>query len=207
LDSDVLVFSNINLGKIAFHGFPIAAVYDIAEMGGFTDPKFNENVRRNGISAHYFNSGVMAFDSKLWKDVDLKYSYDSEVDKHFDHCDYKRFCTTADQCVFNKIFSDNWRRLPLSLNMQACAMFCERWADAPIRHYVGARKFFPVRSGRNDARDLAAINDARALLELEPVGLPSPEISYRINKARHAAWSKKVSAVMESLELMSVSVQ
>lgn len=200
LDGDVLVLGPLPIRTLDFESHPVAAVYDIAEMGCMTDPRFMENVRENDLSRHYFNSGVIFANRVGWNADRFMARYESCIQSHFERCEYKHDCVTVDQCAFNVLFRDDWKRLPLSFNMQACAMFCPGWADATVRHYVGRRKFLPVRPGRNDSKDLAAINAARAILRLEPAWLPAADILHEVNRMRHRRSSKRAREVMEELD-------
>jgi lipopolysaccharide biosynthesis glycosyltransferase len=202
VDYDILFFEEILLEKINLEGYPVAAVYDIAETGCLTNPLFIENCRQNSRSPHYFNSGLMLFDSSKWnhklKDRFLQLSLEHRL-----HCDYKSNCRLNDQCSFNRLFENNWKRLPLNFNVQGCAKFTGRWDRAPVRHYQGPRKFLPVRPWRNDARDMRLIKGIRKALGYHDLWYPPSSILFGLNGFNRRAWVKKVNKAMRILELMS----
>ncbi|MDE1901940.1 MAG: hypothetical protein KGI37_09895 [Alphaproteobacteria bacterium] len=179
LDGDILLMEDVNIEKIDFEDYPVAAVYDIATVGGMSTEvdaggnisksDFYDNCVKNGRSPHYFNSGVIAADFSKWQD-NFIVNFNSFVGAHSTNCDYINKCGCMDQCAWNRVFERSWKRLPLMMNFQACAMFSERWQYAAIRHYVGRAKFMPFKGWRNDARDTRLINQARQLLGLPPVG-------------------------------------
>ena len=169
LDFDILLMENFNIENIDFDGHPVAAVYDIAKVGGMvTEPYFYENCLKNGRSPHYFNAGVIAADFGVW-DSGIVANYDRAVQSHSATCHYIENCSCPDQCAWNMAFERNWKRLPLTMNLQACAMFSERWQYASVRHYVGKAKFMPFKARRNDTRDTELINKARKYLGLPPI--------------------------------------
>ena len=200
IDSDIIVFKNINLEKIDFHGNPLAAVYDIAEMGGMTDIRFFDNIKENDLSKHYFNSGFICIDCSKWDEKDFTDRYISYVESHSSFCGYKENCVTIDQCALNLLFRDRWTRLPLNFNMQACAIFCDSWATASVRHYVGRRKFYPPRAGRTDQRDLDILNRVQAILRRKRIYLPLANILYQINKMRHAKHGRRTDHLIRELD-------
>jgi lipopolysaccharide biosynthesis glycosyltransferase len=163
LDSDVLLFDEFGVNSIDFEGYSIAAVYDIAECGGMTDPEFLANCGINGCSPHYFNAGVIAIDCAKWRS-DFLVAYRQIEEKHRYACPYKNSCRCVDQCIWNLMFERNWKRLPLYFNFQACAIFSKSWKYSIVRHYVGAKKFWPLNPFRNDARDIALLNRCASIL-------------------------------------------
>lgn len=204
LDGDVLVFRDLALDQIAMDGHPIAAVHDIAECGGITDPAFHANCARTGRSPNYFNAGVMVVDCRDWRAVPgLRNRYHALLRAHAEACDYKAACTTSEQCAFNILFERNWKRLPVTFNLQSCAMFSERWDAAAVRHYVGSRKFLPARPWRTDARDRAMLNRVRAELGLPSVGRPGFAAAYALNRLRNRAMVRSVTAALAEIEVMA----
>jgi len=202
VDHDILFFENIFLEQINLKGLPIGAVYDIADIGGLTDPDFLQNCRQNNRSAHYFNSGFMLFDCSQWNH-ELKGKYLQLSKEHRLNCDYKRKCISNDQCSFNRLFENNWKRLPLNFNMQACTKFTPRWARASVRHYQGPSKFLPIRPWRNDARDFRLIRRIRKALGDNDLWYPPLNILFGLNAIRRKAWVKRANENMALAELMS----
>lgn len=204
LDGDVLVFRDLALGEIAMDGHPVAAVHDIAECGGITDPEFRANCARTGRSPDYFNVGVMVVDCRGWRAAPgLHRRYHDLLRAHAEACDYKAACTTSEQCAFNILFERNWKRLPVTFNLQSCAMFSERWSSAAVRHYVGSRKFLPARPWRTDARDLGMLERVRIELGLPAVGRPGTAAAYALNRLRNRATVRTVTAALADIELMA----
>jgi lipopolysaccharide biosynthesis glycosyltransferase len=202
VDNDILFFDEIFLERIDLEGLPVGAVYDIAETGCLTNPDFIKDCRRNNRSPHYFNSGFMLFDSSKWshefKDIFLQFSLEHKL-----KCDYKQNCTLNDQCSFNRLFENNWKRLPLNFNVQACAKFTGRWDRALVRHYQGPSKFIPVRPWRNDARDMRLIKGIRLALGYKDRSYPPSNILFGLNAFKRRAWIEKVNEGLELLELMA----
>lgn len=168
IDGDVLLMKEFGLQSIDFESHAIAAVYDIAECAAITCAEFNENCLKSGQSPHYFNAGVIAVDSAKWNTEELQPLYSELCRQHRSFCGYKTNCASSDQCAWNLLFSKDWKRLPLTMNFQACAMFSEKWKYATARHYVGKNKYLPYKPWRNDEADIRLINEARSLLGLPP---------------------------------------
>jgi lipopolysaccharide biosynthesis glycosyltransferase len=185
VDHDILFFENVFLEKVDLDGFPVGAVYDIAKVGDRTDRGFLSNCRKNNRSAHYFNSGFMFFDGAKW-DGKLKERYMLLLQEHQFRCDYMGSCNTNDQCAFNRLYENNWKRLPFDFNMQAAAKFSGKWARASVRHYDGPRKFLPIRLWRNDMRDIRLIGRIRKALGYnDPIYPPSFNILFELNAVRN----------------------
>jgi lipopolysaccharide biosynthesis glycosyltransferase len=202
VDHDILFFDEIFLEKINLEGLPVGAVYDIAETGCLTDPDFIKNCRQKHRSPHYFNSGFMLFDASKWND-EFKSKFLQFSIEHKSNCDYKKGCHLNDQCSFNRLFENNWRRLPLNFNVQGCAKFTGRWDRAPVRHYQGPSKFIPVRPWRNDARDMRLIRGIRLALGYKDRWYPPSNILFGFNAFKRRAWVEKVNKAMDFLEVMA----
>jgi hypothetical protein len=146
----------------------------------------------------------MLSDCRIWcKQPWLRPLYDYHLKAHAISCDYKLNCVTTDQCVFNRVFEYTWKRLPLSFNLQGCALFTEHWEHAPVRHYVGPRKFLPVRRWRTDNRDLSLLTEIRASLQLpKPRGLGSG-IAYELNRLRNRTLIRSVNQALMRVEMMA----
>jgi lipopolysaccharide biosynthesis glycosyltransferase len=202
VDYDLLFFEEIFLEKIDLEGLPVGAVYDIAEAGCLTDPDFIKNCQQKKRSPHYFNSGFMLFDAAKWNH-EFKGNFLQLATEHRIKCDYIKNCHLNDQCSFNRLFENNWKRLPLNFNVQGCAKFTERWDRAPVRHYQGPRKFIPLRPWRNDARDVRLIKGIREALGYKDRWYLSSNILFRLNAFKRRAWVEKVNKAMDVVELMA----
>jgi lipopolysaccharide biosynthesis glycosyltransferase len=202
VDNDLLFFEEIFLEKINLEGLPVGAVYDIAETGCLTNPDFIKNCRQKNRSPHYFNSGLMLFDCSKWN-PELKGKFLQFSIEHKSNCDYRNGCNLNDQCSFNRLFENNWKRLPLNFNVQGCAKFSGRWDRAPVRHYQGPRKFLPVRPWRNDARDMRLIKGIRVALGYHDFWYPPSSILFGLNAFKRRAWVRKVNKAIGIVELMS----
>jgi lipopolysaccharide biosynthesis glycosyltransferase len=203
VDNDILFFADISVDAIELDGFPVAAVHDIAEVGGITDAAFLKNCDANHRSRHYFNSGFMLYDSDKWMEASLRAGYMAHLDSHQHYCEYKNPCATNDQCVFNRLFENNWKRLPLDYNFQACAKFTDRWNSASVKHYQGMPKFIPMRPWRLDRRDVRLIRKIRRLLGYRDFGLPYLGISYFLNTIRNHAKINRVESAISAVECLS----
>ena len=201
VDYDVLFFEQIFLETINLEGFPIAAVYDIAVSSGMTDADFIQNCRKNNRSTHHFNSGLMLFDCSKWDRL-TREKYMRLLDKHQVSCDFLKQCQPNDQCITNLLFENNWKRLPLAFNMQACAKFTDQWAHASVRHYQGVSKFLPIRPWRNDGRDIRLIRRIRKALGYnDPWHFPLG-ILFRLNARRNMPKAERTNKAIADVELM-----
>lgn len=202
VDYDILFLNAIDIANITFDGHPVAAVYDLAHIGGRLEPNFAECCREHGLSEHYFNAGFMLFDCARW-DSRFTDTYQELVNAHQTSCGYtKGKCTTNDQCVFNMLFSDRWKKLPIHWNMQSCAKFTNQWTGAAVRHYQGAHKFLPARPWRNDARDTALLNQIRDALGYQDRLPALSSVLFplnRIRKNREARWANTTIAQAEEM--------
>lgn len=202
LDGDILLMKDFDLAQIDFGDATIAAVYDIARSGAMASEKdFFERCASYGRSPHYFNAGVIAADFRHWNS-EFAYRYNEALDEHANGCDYKVNCSCPDQCAWNRAFERAWKRLPLTFNFQACAIFSESWTEAVVRHYVGPTKFIPFRPWRNDALDTALINRARNILGLASVGHWAAPLARSMNKIRNLHFAKASDAAIERIQGM-----
>jgi lipopolysaccharide biosynthesis glycosyltransferase len=202
LDGDVLLMEAVDLESIDFEGAPIAAVYDIAKVGGLsTELDFYKNCADHNRSPHYFNAGVIAVDFARW-DPSFIEKYNQEVRRHAVSCDYKTECSCEDQCAWNRAFERVWKRLPLNMNFQACAMFSQRWHYASVRHYVGKTKFIPFKAWRNDEKDIDLLNKARKILGLHTFGMVGTRWIRALNVVRNRNQTKVVCEAIDRVETM-----
>jgi Glycosyl transferase family 8 len=154
-----------------------------------------------GRSPHYFNFGVIAVNFANWN-PHYVHRYREAVKSHALNCDYKTDCGTNDQCAWNMTFERSWRRLPLTMNFQATAIFSERWSSSTVRHYVGRSKYIPFKPWRNDVKDTTLINEARDILGVGPVGLPCSKIIRALNVIRNRKKTEAVGQAIGRIEAM-----
>ena len=88
LDGDILLFQRFPINAIDFESHAIAAVYDIAECSGLTDPCFQARCKENTVSPHYFNSGVMAVNSQVWRGAGIPERFWQAHAEHLQCCQY-----------------------------------------------------------------------------------------------------------------------
>lgn len=206
IDNDVLLMRDFALNRLDFEGAPIAAVYDIAKVGGIgRGADFHARCLATGLSPHYFNSGVIAANFSSFASAHVKLYQDALV-RHSTNCTYEENCSCDDQCAWNIAFRSDWKRLPLSHNFQACALFNAGWADATARHYVGAQKFLPVKAWRNDRKDTALIAQARKLLGLSATKKQSLDITRRLNMIRNLRMRKSADEALAAVSRMYEAV-
>lgn len=203
LDNDVLVFDDLNVAAIDFDGCPVAAVVDmdISRTGALRDAAWARPGATSRDISHYFNVGVMAFESSSWRGANYYDQYAASLHRHDIACRYKLSCTSIEQCALNEVFEDRWARLPARYNMQAGAKFTSAWKTALVRHYCGPRKFLPLSWFRNDARDVRLLNDI-----MRAAGLPSRspalfELPFRLNCLRHYASAASMRRFLSVLEV------
>lgn len=173
VDTDFLFLDEMQLAETDFGDNPLAACYDVAEASGITDPEFRGNCKKTGRSHHYFNSGLMIFDCAKIDFPSLKRDYESLLIQHQQHCDYKSNCRTNDQCVWNMLFEDRWKALPVSWNVQSSMRFTDYWDNAIARHYTGPKKFLDQKSWRSDATEIAFVRKISLMI--------GPNISSPVN--------------------------
>jgi hypothetical protein len=83
------------------------------------------------------------------------------------------------------------------LNIQKVAMHTNAWAVAPVRHYSGSSKFWPMRMHRCDQREyalLCAISEETGLVH--PGYLYDGGLTYRLNGIRRAREVKMAERTM-----------
>jgi lipopolysaccharide biosynthesis glycosyltransferase len=200
-DTDILFYDPISLNAIDFCGNPIAAVNDLADCnaGDFYHLQVH---RPDRIHAHYFNSGLIAFDFKNFDMHAMRATYLANCVLHQSHCPIYVGCKTADQCPFNLTFAGRWTALPLTWNMQTFALHTSAWATASVRHYTGARKFLPVQARRADRRERRFLRRiAAALGDAPPRNWPGMGLVYWANglrRTRACALALTAVAVIEA---------
>ena len=201
VDCDILFYDQISLDKVDLEGFPIGAAYDIAVTSEITGPDFLQNCRLNNRSPHYFNSGFMLFDCAKW-DGNSREKYIELLNKHQMNCDYLGECPHNDQCIYNLLFENNWKKLPLNFNMQACAKFTDRWKEASVRHYQGDNKFLPARPWRADSREILLMRRIREALGYnDPPPLPL-SVMFKLNRLRNKRNPERTNKAIARLEQM-----
>lgn len=202
VDSDVLLMEDFGLEAVDFEGFALAAVYDLGKVGELGDDTgFHSRCEENGLSPHYFNAGVLATDLAALSEKHVE-AYQKALIDHFNRCGYNPTCSCNDQCAWNMTFEGAWKRLPLSHNFQACAMFNKGWQQAKARHYVGSAKFIPLRKWRNDRRDTALIREAQILLGLSPAKKAGLGIVRYLNVLRNSAARRNAGRAVARVEEM-----
>ncbi|PZV35751.1 glycosyltransferase family 8 protein [Mesorhizobium kowhaii] len=185
LDGDMLAFGDVHCEQVAGFNEIAAACLDLSIGTGIDDPLIFDRCNVYGLSPRYFNSGLMLINSRKWRETEAERRFSENLQQHLDHCPYMNACPTHDQCVFNMTFDSDTLLLPISLNVQKCALHTHAWRTATVRHYTGPRKFLPVRARTCDPREHALL---RAISR--ETGLPGPGwvydhgISYLVNKVR-----------------------
>lgn len=201
VDIDALLMHPFDIRNLDFEGHPIAAVFDFAIASGYDNG--GEIFRRTaalGRSADYLNAGVIAIDYAAWQ-PDFVARFSAAAARHGAHCDYKTSCSNNDQCCWNMVFENAWKKLPLTLNYQGCAMFNAGWRNAVVRHYVGSAKFLPLRAWRNDRKDTAVLRRARIDLALPPVRQQLfASLVRTLNRLRNRARARRMQRAIASLD-------
>ncbi|MBR0654743.1 glycosyltransferase family 8 protein [Plastoroseomonas arctica] len=193
LDTDTLVFEDLEIERLDMDGRPVAAVLDmdLSSTGVFrkeVDHGFHDPAMRS----RYFNSGVMVFDTSRWEDAFLGRFADAMAEQET-HCRYKLNCPPNDQCASNILFENDWTPLPFTYNFQAGGKFTQGWQSAKVRHYCGPSKFLPVTLRRNDPRDLAVIGEISRRLGLRAPSLVLLHaIAFRLNAWRNRAYAQQM---------------
>ena len=185
LDGDVLAFGDLHCEEVTGFSQIAAACLDLSIGTGIYDPLIFDRCSAAGLSARYFNSGLMLINSRRWRETEAERRFLENLERHLDQCPYMGACPTHDQCVFNMTFDSDTMLLPASLNVQKCALHTHAWRTATVRHYTGPRKFLPMRARTCDPREhrlLCAIS--------RETGLPAPKgiydhgLSYLVNQVR-----------------------
>lgn len=196
VDSDVLLMEDFGLERVEFDGLALAAVYDFGKVGELGDDVgFHTRCAENGLSPHYFNSGVLAVDLSALSELHVD-AYQDALSQHRKRCGYNPSCSCVDQCAWNMAFAWKWKRLSIADNFQACAIFNDGWRKAKARHYVGPIKFIPIKKWRNDKRDTDLIRSAQIALGLPPAKKPGLGITRKLNLLRKASARKEASRAL-----------
>ncbi len=194
LDNDILVFDCLNIEAIDFGTEPLAAVLDmdLSQKGSLRGSVWSGGSREIQDFGHYFNSGLMIFDSNNFRRKDYILDYAVALDDHERNCSFKIDCRSVDQCALNMTFAGNWLRLPLGFNTQAGA-----------RHYCGTRKFLPMSLFRNDSRDVRYLNRIRDKLNLPTTGFPLLyEALFRLNVLRNYRTDLPMRRYLEAVQAL-----
>lgn len=202
LDNDVLVFRNLEIAKLKFGNFPLAAVadMDLADTGVLRTVDLQHTVKPSSDIGSYFNAGVLVFESANWH-YDFLTSYEVALDRHDHGCPYKIDCTSIDQCALNAVFEDNWLRLSPTYNMQASAKFTKSWKTASVRHYCGPRKYVPLSFFRSDKRDVDYLNAIHRLLGRPTSSLAIVyELFHAVNRMRNHRGSLPIRNLLQLLD-------
>jgi lipopolysaccharide biosynthesis glycosyltransferase len=184
IDGDTLAFGD--LGCEALCGFAETAgvCLDLAIGTGADDPLIFRRCEQAGISPFYFNSGFMLINAAKWRETNALSRFAGNFARHQRQCPYLDPCPTHDQCVFNMTFQGDVVELPMTLNVQKCALQTELWRDALLRHYTGPYKFLPVRPWRCDRREHALLRSISRETGLPAPGLYDLGLSYSLNGLR-----------------------
>jgi lipopolysaccharide biosynthesis glycosyltransferase len=105
LDCDLIIKQDIQtLWGFELEEYPVAAIENIS----------SSTYKASGLKqCDYFNSGVMLINLKAWRERGI-----SEKVREFKKNHPELICTN-DQCALNGVFKGQWKRLPLSWNMQS----------------------------------------------------------------------------------------
>lgn len=117
LDCDIIVIDTLlPLFQMDMKNKPIGVVLD--QKPYMLD---NYNRLRIDLSDGYFNSGVILFDLKEWRD----HEYDKEIFTYIKENNER--LVWEDQDALNKIFSRNKIFLPIRYNLQQAMMYVQNW--------------------------------------------------------------------------------
>lgn len=104
LDADTLVINHLNpLYHIDLQHYPLAAVYD-----DYVKTQPNLGIYEEG---HYFNSGVMLFNLKEWRNQRISEKALDILSSHPEKITY------VDQDALNAVLINNWLRIPEKFNL------------------------------------------------------------------------------------------
>jgi len=202
LDNDMLVFKDLEIDKLNFGAYPIAAVadMDLADTGVLRHSDWQNDPEQAADIGSYFNAGLLVFESSNWNN-DFLACYEAALDRHDHGCSYKIDCTSIDQCALNLVFEDNWLRLSTTYNMQASSKFTESWKTASVRHYCGPRKYVPLSFFRSDRRDVKYLNAIHRLLGRRTSKLAILyELFHALNCIRNQRSSVAIRNLLHALE-------
>ncbi len=110
LDTDLIVLDDIEkLWNINIGEYPIAGVADYGILGSKRWVKEKKNNIGLNFKTEYFNSGVLIINLKQWRKNNLcKKLFEVARKNNFSH---------HDQDVLNKVFMNNWYKIPLRWNV------------------------------------------------------------------------------------------
>jgi lipopolysaccharide biosynthesis glycosyltransferase len=191
LDTDILAFGDPAFEALDLAGMPLGAVVemDLSPKGPYRD--------WTGATAapgdRYFNAGVMVFDTTHWPADEIEAEYARLLAEHETGCSLKVDCTSPEQCALNHMFRGRWAALPLDLNMQAGTRGLPAWRNARLRHYLGTRKFLPLKPWRSDARQWDLVSRVAGLLgdATEPRPWWQP-LALKANRLRQAGYAARM---------------
>jgi lipopolysaccharide biosynthesis glycosyltransferase len=188
VDGDVLVFDDLHMEKFAGFDEQYAAVFDLSFAADFGDPATLERCRVHNVSPEYFNSGVILVNAAKWRSIGALSHYLENLVRHSVECPYfVDPCDIPDQCALNMSAGGDWRRLPVTWNLQATAVHTQAWAKATIRHYTGPRKFLAWRPWTCDRLQYALLRTISHETGLPRVrGIYDFGLSYQLNAMRRA---------------------
>lgn len=194
LDTDTLVFEDLEIEQLDLEGRSIGAVLDmdLSATGAFRD-EARQGFRDPAMRSRFFNSGMMVFESQRWRHEAFLERFAQALAEQEHGCRYKLDCPPNDQCASNILFADDWTPLPFTYNFQASGKFTPGWQTAKVRHYCGPAKFIPVAMRRNDARDLAVIGDiGRRLGRPVPSLVSLHTVAFRLNALRNRRYARQM---------------
>jgi lipopolysaccharide biosynthesis glycosyltransferase len=201
LDGDTLAFGDLQCDKLA--GFPktAAACLDLSISTGFDDPAFAQNCRRNGVSAEFFNAGVVMINGTRWLQTAALERFTDQLHRHTEFCPYFTSCAPNDQCAMNLTLGDDFNILPVTYNVQKSAFNTRSWSTALIRHYTGRAKFMPVRPWRCDRREHSLLRHISAETNLPfPHGSFDYGLSYSLNALRRYRTARRYERAIVKIE-------
>src|ERR1700691_2203111 len=208
MDGDILTFENLHLDKLAGFSELCAAGFDLSFAVDFDNSETRDRCRRHNVSTEYFNSGVIMVNAAKWRSTGALTHYLENLGRHSVACPYfEGLCDIPDQCALNMAVAGDWRRLPVTWNLQATALHTQAWAEAKIRHYVGPRKFLAWRPWTCDRRQHALVRKIS-----REAGLPRARgiydfgLSYQLNAMRRAKRVAQLEHVILALDRKTVAV-
>lgn len=201
LDGDTLAFGDLRCDDIA--GFPetAAACLDLSVSTGFDDPSFAHNCDSNGVSPEFFNAGVIMINGRRWLETQALERFTSHLTRHSKSCTYFAECAPNDQCALNLTLDGDYRKLPVTYNVQKSALHTKAWSTALVRHYTGRAKFMPVRPWRCDQREYDLL---RRICSETGLAFPSGHfdygLSYSLNALRRYRTVSRYEAAIKEIE-------
>lgn len=131
LDADTIVLKDLtSLFESDIENFPLGAVYD-----NYVKIQARLNITEEG---EYFNSGVLLFDLKKWREQKISEQAFDYLTRHPQNILF------VDQCALNAVLFKNWKKLPLKYNVlysyvpesMSKSEFKKFLADKVIIHYT-----------------------------------------------------------------------